>query len=199
MSPIASAANLMLITPSSTNPDITDPSFASQYRPNGQAIYFRTVTTDAFQGPFMANYAAENLGIKSIYILDDTGAYGEGIANSFEKRAIEKGLNVLGHDKLDPKESDYTTVLTKIAALSPDALYYGGVQQAGEKLAAQAVDLLPNVPKLAGDGMYSVGFIADEPQAAENWYATIAAPDTISLPEAADWVAKFKASFKPKA
>ena len=59
MSPIASAANLMLITPSSTNPDITDPSFASQYRPAGQAIYFRTVTTDAFQGPFMANYAAE--------------------------------------------------------------------------------------------------------------------------------------------
>src|SRR6266851_3534035 len=87
MSPIASAANLMIITPSSTNPDITDPNFASQYRPNGKAIYFRTVTTDAFQGPYMANYAAETLGIKSVYILDDTGAYGEGIANSFEGQA----------------------------------------------------------------------------------------------------------------
>jgi len=138
MSPIASAANLMLITPSSTNPDITDPSFASQYRPNGQAIYFRTVTTDAYQGPFMANFAAENLAAKSVYILDDTGAYGEGIANSFEQQAISKGITVLGHDKLDPKESDYTTVLTKIAALQPDVLYYGGVQQAGEKLAARA-------------------------------------------------------------
>jgi branched-chain amino acid transport system substrate-binding protein len=195
MSPIASAANLMLITPSSTNPDITDPAFANQYRPNGQAIYFRTVTTDAFQGPFMANFAAENLSIKSVYILDDTGAYGEGIANSFEKQAVAKGITVLGHDKLDPKESDYTTVLTKIAALSPDALYYGGVQQAGEKLAAQAMDLLPNTPKLAGDGMYSVGFIADEPQAAENWYATIAAPDTIDTPAAADWVAKYQSKY----
>ncbi|MBV9328656.1 MAG: branched-chain amino acid ABC transporter substrate-binding protein [Chloroflexi bacterium] len=195
MSPIASAADLTLITPSSTNPDITDPSFASQYRPNGQAIYFRTVTTDAFQGPFMANYAAETLNLKSVYILDDTGAYGEGIANSFEQQATAKGLTVLGHDKLDPKESDYTTVLTKIAALNPDGLYYGGVQQAGEKLAAQAMDLLPNIPKMGGDGMYSVGFIADEPQAAEGWYATIAAPDTIDTPEAADWVAKYQSKY----
>jgi branched-chain amino acid transport system substrate-binding protein len=195
MSPIASAADLMLITPSSTNPDITDPSFASQYRPEGKAIYFRTVTTDAFQGPFMANYAAEVLGIHSVYILDDTGAYGEGIANSFERQAIAKGLNVLGHDKLDPKESDYTTVLTKIAALNPDALYYGGVQQAGEKLARQAYDVMPSVPKMGGDGMYSVGLISDAGLAAENWYATIAAPDTIDLPEAADWVGRYQAKY----
>jgi branched-chain amino acid transport system substrate-binding protein len=195
MSPIASAANLMLITPSSTNPDITDPAFANQYRPNGSAIYFRTVTTDAYQGPFMANFAAETLNAKTVYILDDTGAYGEGIANSFEQRAVEKGITVLGHDKLDPKESDYTTVLTKVAALNPDVLYYGGVQQAGEKLASQAYDLMPNTPKLGGDGMYSVGFIADVPAAAENWYATIAAPDTIDQPEAAEWVAKYTSAY----
>jgi branched-chain amino acid transport system substrate-binding protein len=195
MSPIASAANLMLITPSSTNPDITDPSFASQYRPNGKAVYFRTVTTDAFQGPFMANYAAEVLNIKSVYVLDDTGAYGEGIANSFEQQAIAKGINVLGHDKLDPKESDYTTVLTKINALSPDALYYGGVQQAGEKLAKQAYDVMPQLPKLGGDGMYSVSFPQDVGIAAENWYATIAAPDTIDQPEAADWVGKYQSKY----
>jgi branched-chain amino acid transport system substrate-binding protein len=195
MSPIASAANLMLITPSSTNPDITDPAFASQYRPNGKAVYFRTVTTDAFQGPFMANYAAEVLNIRSVYILDDTGAYGEGIANSFEQQAIAKGINVLGHDKLDPKESDYTTVLTKINALSPDALYYGGVQQAGEKLAKQSYDVMPNLPKLAGDGMYSASLIQDVGIAAENWYATIAAPDTIDQPEAADWVGRYQAKY----
>jgi len=195
MSPIASAGNLMLITPSSTNPDITDPAFASQYRPSGPAIYFRTVTTDAFQGPFMANYAANVLGLKTVYILDDTGAYGEGVANAFEKQAVAKGLTVLGHDKLDPKESDYRTVLTKVAALNPEGLYYGGVQQAGEKLAAQAYDLLPNIPKMGGDGMYSVGLIADVPQAAEGWYATIAAPDTIDTPEAADWVAKYQSTY----
>src|SRR6266849_2166364 len=93
MAPIASDAGPMLITPSSTNPDINAPNFASQYRPNGKAIYFRTVTTDAFQGPYMANYAAEALGIRSIYILDDTGAYGEGIANTFEAQSKAKGVN----------------------------------------------------------------------------------------------------------
>ena len=56
MAPILSQGNLAIITPSSTNPDITDPKFASQYRPAGKAIYFRTVTTDAFQGPNMANF-----------------------------------------------------------------------------------------------------------------------------------------------
>jgi branched-chain amino acid transport system substrate-binding protein len=195
MSPIASAADLTIITPASTNPDITDPNFASQYRPNGKAIYFRTVTTDAYQGPYMANYAAEVLGIHSVYILDDTGAYGEGIATAFENQAVAKGITVLGHDKLDPKESDYTTVLTKINALSPDALYYGGVQQAGEKLARQAYDLMPSLPKMGGDGMYSIGFIEDAGPAANNWYATIAAPDTIDEPAAADWVAKYKSKY----
>ncbi len=195
MSPIASEANLMVITPSSTNPDITDPSFASQYRPAGKAIYFRTVTTDAFQGPFMANYAAEVLNIKSVYILDDTGAYGEGIANSFEAQARVKGIEVLGHDKLNPKESDYTTILTKVKAMNPGALYYGGVQQAAVKLAVQANDVMPDVPKLGGDGVYSVSFPGDAGRAAENWYATIAAPYSIGEPQAQDWVATYTSKF----
>ncbi|MCA1645311.1 MAG: branched-chain amino acid ABC transporter substrate-binding protein [Chloroflexi bacterium] len=195
MSPIASDAGLMIITPSSTNPDITDPNFASQYRPNGKAIYFRTVTTDAYQGPYMANYAAESLGLRSVYILDDTGAYGEGIANAFEAQARAKGMNVLGHDKLNPKESDYTTVLTKIKALNPDGLYYGGVQQAAVKLAKQAYDVMPTVPKMGGDGVYSVSFPQDAGIGAANWYATIAAPDTIDEPQAQDWVARYQSRF----
>jgi len=196
MSPIASDANLVVITPSSTNPEITDPNFAAQYRPNGgKAIYFRTVTTDAFQGPNMANYAADVLGIKSVYILDDTGAYGEGIANSFEGQAKVKGIEVLGHDKLNPKESDYTTILTKIKAMNPGALYYGGVQQAAVKLAKQANDVMPGLPKLGGDGVYSVSFPTDAGLAAENWYATIAAPFSIGEPQAQDWVYAYTSRF----
>ncbi|HTN11058.1 MAG TPA: branched-chain amino acid ABC transporter substrate-binding protein, partial [Acetobacteraceae bacterium] len=85
MSPILSQGDLPIITMASTNPDITDPKFARQYRPKGKAIYFRTVTTDNYQGPNMANYMAEVLKIKSIYILDDSGAYGVGMADTFEK------------------------------------------------------------------------------------------------------------------
>src|SRR5271166_669419 len=76
MSPILSQGDLATITPSSTNPDITDPKFAGQYRPKGKAIYFRTVTTDAFQGPNMANYFAQKLKVKKVFIIDDSGAYG---------------------------------------------------------------------------------------------------------------------------
>src|SRR5437763_5695799 len=63
MSPILSQGNLAIVTPMSTNPDITDPKFAAQYRPGGKAIYFRTVTADAYQGPNMANYYAEALKV----------------------------------------------------------------------------------------------------------------------------------------
>ncbi len=147
MSPILSQGNLAIITPASTNPDITDPKFAGQYRPAGKAIYFRTVTTDAFQGPNMANYFADTLKVKSVYVLDDSGAYGVGIADAFQKQAEKRGIKVLGRDQLNPKEADYTTVLTKIKSLNPDALYYGGVSQAGVKVVKQSYDIMPKIIK----------------------------------------------------
>jgi branched-chain amino acid transport system substrate-binding protein len=192
MSPILSEGDLATITPSSTNPDITDPKYKDKYRPKGKAVYFRTVTTDAFQGPNMTNFFAEKLKVKSVYVLDDSGAYGVGIADSFQKRAGEKGIKVLGRDQLNPKEADYTTVLTKIKGLNPDALYYGGVEQAGSKLAKQAYDVIPKMPKGGGDGVYSANLLkgAGFP-AVEGWYATIASPHLLDDPEAQPWVKRF--------
>src|SRR5579864_4742995 len=65
MSPILSQADMATITASSTNPDITDPKMAGQFRPKGKAVYFRTVTTDAYQGPNMANFYKEKLHVKT--------------------------------------------------------------------------------------------------------------------------------------
>jgi branched-chain amino acid transport system substrate-binding protein len=181
MAPILSMADLATITPSSTNPDITDPKFAQQFRPGGKPIYFRTVTTDAYQGPNMANYYADVLHVKSVYILDDSGAYGVGMADAFQKQAEKKGMKVVGRDRLDPKSADYSAILTKIKSLNPDAIYYGGVGQAGVKLAKQSYDIVPKMIKGGGDGVYgpvmltSVGF-----PAANGWYATIASPHTIA-------------------
>ena len=90
MAPILSQGGLATITPSSTNPDITDPKFAAQYRPAGKTIYFRTVATDNYQGPYMANFYADVLHVKSVYILDDSGAYGVGIADAFQGQANKK-------------------------------------------------------------------------------------------------------------
>jgi branched-chain amino acid transport system substrate-binding protein len=192
MSPILSQGDLATITPSSTNPDITDPKFAGQYRPKGRAIYFRTVTTDAFQGPNMANYYVDTLKVKSVYVLDDSGAYGVGIADAFQGQAEKRGIKVLGRDQLNPKEADYATTLTKIKSLNPDALYYGGVAQAGVKVVKQASDLLPHLIKGGGDGLYGAEILRGTGfPAAQGWYATIAAPNILDNPDAKPFVEKF--------
>jgi branched-chain amino acid transport system substrate-binding protein len=189
MAPILSAGGLATITPSSTNPDITDPKFAQQFRPAGKPIYFRTVTTDAFQGPNMANFYADVLKVKSVYILDDSGAYGVGMADAFERQANKKGIKLIGRDRLDPKAADYSAILTKIKSLTPDAIYYGGVGQAGTKLAKQSYDIVPTMIKGGGDGVYgptmlsSVGF-----PAANGWYATIASPHMVGDTKAQQFV-----------
>jgi branched-chain amino acid transport system substrate-binding protein len=197
MTPILSEADLATITPSSTNPDITNPAFAAQFKPKGRAIYFRTVTTDAFQGPNMANYMAQVLKIKSVYVLDDSGAYGVGIADAYQKQAEKLGIKVLGRDQLNPKEADYTTILTKIKALKPDALYYGGVAQAGVKLAKQAHDIIPGMIKAGGDGVQGASFLkgAGFP-AVDGWYATNASPHMLEDPKVADWLKRFQDRFK---
>jgi len=196
MTPILSEADLATITPSSTNPDITDPKMAAQFKPKGKAIYFRTVTTDAFQGPNMANFFSQNLKVKTIFILDDSGAYGVGIADAFQRQAEKNGIKVLGRDQLNPKEADYTTILTKIKALKPDSLYYGGVAQAGVKLAKQAHDIIPNVIKAGGDGVQGGSFLKGGGfPAVEGWYSTNAGPHLVEDPATADWVKTFTTKY----
>jgi branched-chain amino acid transport system substrate-binding protein len=192
MAPIFSQGDLATITPSSTNPDITDPKFAAQFDPSGRPIYFRVVTTDAYQGPAMANYFAQVLNIKSVYILDDSGAYGVGIANTFEGQAKKLGIEVLGHDQLNPLEPDYTTLLTKIKPLGVDAFYYGGSALTATKLAKQGYDVVPNLIKAGGDGVYSAALLkgAGFP-AMQGWYSTIAAPYLADNPAVQPWIKRF--------
>ena len=196
MAPILSQGGLATITPSSTNPDITDPKFATQFDPSGRPIYFRVVTTDAFQGPDMANYMAQTLNVKKVFILDDTGAYGVGMANAFEQQAKKISMQVLGHDQLNPLEPDYTTLLTKLKPLNTDALYYGGSALAGVKLAKQAYVVVPNIIKAGGDGVYSAAVLkgAGFP-AMQGWYVTIAAPFIAENPSVQPWIKRFTEKF----
>src|SRR5437870_4494345 len=197
MTPILSEANLATITPSSTNPDITNPAFAAQYKPKGKAIYFRTVTTDAFQGPNMANYLVHAQKIKSVFVLDDGGAFGVGIADSFQKRAGELGVKILGRDRLDPKEADYKTILTKIKGLNPDALYYGGVMQAAAKLAPQSFEVMPRAIKAGSDGVYDLSWPNQSgKEAVDGWFCSQASPELVTAPKVEAWVTKFKSDMK---
>lgn len=197
ISPILSEADMATITPSSTNPDITNPTMQAQYRPKGKAVYFRTVTTDAYQGPNMANYLFHAQKMKSVYVLDDGGAFGVGIADSFQKRATELGVKVLGRDRLDPKEADYKTILTKIKGLNPDALYYGGVMQAAAKLAPQGFEVMPRVIKAGSDGVYDLSWPKQSgKEAVEGWFCSQASPELVTSQKLEAWVTKFKKDMK---
>ena len=197
ISPILSEADMATITPSSTNPDITNPTMQTQYRPKGKAVYFRTVTTDAYQGPNMANYLFHVQKMKTVYILDDGGAFGVGIADSFQKRAGELGVKILGRDRLDPKEADYKTILTKIKGLNPDALYYGGVMQAAAKLAPQGYEVMPRVIKAGSDGVYDLSWPKQSgKEAVEGWFCSQASPELVTSQKLEAWVTKFKKDMK---
>jgi branched-chain amino acid transport system substrate-binding protein len=189
MAPILSMANLATITPSSTSPDISNPQMAGEFDPGGKPIYFRTVTTDAFQGPNMANFYAETLKTPSVYLLDDSGAYGVGLVDAFGARAKAKGIKVLGRDRLDPKAADYSAVITKIKASNAASLYYGGTMQAGVNLVKQSYQIVPHIIKGGGDGILDPEMVtAAGFPAAGGWYATNASPHVVDDPKLASWV-----------
>lgn len=193
MAPLLSQGNLATVTPSSTSPDLTNPKFAAQYRPAGKAIYFRTVTTDAYQGPNMANFMADRLKVKSVYVLDDTGAYGVGLADAFQAQAAKVGIKVLGRDRVDPLQSDYRSLLTKIKSLNPDALYCGSSALAGVKLVKQSYDIMPNMIKAGGDGLHQASILSGAGfPAAQGWYSTIAAPHMLDDAKLSAWLKKFQ-------
>lgn len=66
---------------------------------------------------------------KSAYVLDDRGLYGKGLADVFSASAPDFGIAVLGREGIDPKAQEYRSLMTKIKALNPDFIYYGGTTQ----------------------------------------------------------------------
>jgi len=138
----------------------------------------------------------DKLHVKSVVVLDDGGAYGNGVADSFEKQARKIGIVVLGRERLNPNDADYRGVLERIKATSPDAIYYGGVGLAGSKLATQAYEFLPKVIKAGADGVQGATFLKRVGfPAAEGWYATNACPHVLEEPSGVAWLAKYRKKF----
>jgi branched-chain amino acid transport system substrate-binding protein len=194
VTPVLSQGGMATISGSATNPDLTNPKFASLYRPGGKPVFFRTVTTDAYQGPNLANYFAETLNVKKMIVLDDGGAYGVGMADAFAAQAKTKGMEVVIRDRLDPMNADYNTILTKAKSLGVQGLYYGGDPPAGGKLAKQSYDLLPAIPKGGGDGVHTPDMLTGTGMPAiQGWYATSAAAHVLEQPEVLAWAKGYKA------
>jgi branched-chain amino acid transport system substrate-binding protein len=195
--PVLSQAGLTTISGSATNPDLTNPKFASLYRLSGKPVFFRTVTTDAYQGPELANYFAEVLKVTKMIVLDDGGAYGVGMADAFAARAKEKSIDVAIRDRLDPLNADYTAILTRAKSVDVNGLYYGGDPLAGAKVAKQSYDILRNIPKGGGDGVHTPDMLTSSgTPAIEGWYATSAAAHVLEQPAVQAWAKDYKAKMK---
>src|SRR5581483_1538542 len=97
----------------------------------GPITYFRTVSTDAYQGPAAALYAAKVLGVKRVYVTDNQDAYGVGLAKAFQAEATKIGLTVVGYAELDPTQPKMGSdaLAANIASQSGgklDMVYFGG-------------------------------------------------------------------------
>jgi branched-chain amino acid transport system substrate-binding protein len=141
---IYSDAGIVQISPSATNPAYTQQGFKTTYR---------VVATDAQQGPALASYAAKDLKLKTVAVVDDSTAYGQGLANEFERTARSLGLKVLSHDATNDKAVDFRAILTRIKGENPDAIMYGGMDATGGPFAKQARQLGMRAKILAGDGL----------------------------------------------
>src|SRR5246127_3815521 len=158
-SKIYSDAGIVQISPAASNPAYTQQGFKTTYR---------VVATDAQQGPALANYAAKGLKVKSVAIVDDSTAYGQGLANEFEKTAKSLGMNVMSHDATNDKAVDFRAILTKIKGENPDVIMYGGMDATGGPFAKQARQLGMRAKVLAGDGVCTSSIATLAGQAADN-------------------------------
>ena len=185
-SKIYSDASVAQISPSATNPKLTEQGFKTT---------FRVVANDNQQGGVLANFAAGEMKAKTIAIIDDRTAYGQGLADVVEKVAKEKGVKVVAREFTNDKATDFNAILTKIRAAKPDVVMYGGMDATAGPMAKQMKQLGIKAPMLAGDGVCSPEFIKLAGDAAGILTCSMAGEAVEKLPKGADFVAKYKAKF----
>ena len=156
--PLTNDAGLAQCSPANTNEGLTKPEFGAldvrKAKPT-EINYVRVATTDDLQSKADADYLA-GLGVKNLYIIDDTETFGKGIATNVDtywKDTLK--LTVAGHDSVPKTTTDYASILTTAKAKNPDGIYFGGVTATGGarilKAAVQAG--LGDIPFMGPDGI----------------------------------------------
>src|SRR5439155_4208600 len=147
------------------------------------------------QGPASADYAFDKLGLKKVYILDDTETYGKGIADNFEKEFTKKGGTVLKHEGVPKGTTDFSSIMTKVAAAKPDLLYYGGTSSNHIPLARKQMKSAGlDIPLMGGDGIVDKEFVDVAGADGEGSYGSVAAVNVNTLDEAKKFIADYNAA-----
>jgi branched-chain amino acid transport system substrate-binding protein len=145
-SKIYSDAGIPQISPSATNP---------KYTRNGYKTAFRVVADDVHLGGTLGRYAVKELKGKSIAVIDDRTAYGQGVAEEFAKAVKASGGNVVEQQFTTDKATDFTAILTAIKAKKPDVVFFGGMDAVAGPMIRQMKQLGISSKFMGGDGICS--------------------------------------------
>ncbi len=145
-SQIYNDAGIPQISPSATNP---------QYTRQGYAGVFRMVADDVHLGGTLGKYAVETLKAQNVAVIDDRTAYGQGVADEFEKGVIAAGGKVVGREFTNDKATDFNAILTTLKASNPDVVFFGGMDAVAGPMLRQMQQLGINAKFMGGDGICS--------------------------------------------
>lgn len=177
------------ITPSATNPKLTQ---------QGYKTTFRLLANDNALGAGLALHAANNLKLKKVAIIDDRTAYGQGVAEVFKRTALARGMQVVDEQFTNDKATDFMAILTAIKSKGPDAVFYGGMDpQAGPMLRQMDQLGLSNLKYFGGDGICTAK-LAELSGGAKSMAGVVCAEGGASLekmPGGAAWMARYEAKY----
>lgn len=136
----------VLVSTVGTNPKVTD---------GGYKNIFRIVAGDNQIGTGMATYAAKVLKAKTVAVIDDRTAFGQGLAAEFMKEAKNRGLTVVAQEYTTDKSTDFSAILTSIKAKKPEVIFYGGYAPQAAPMVRQMKQLAVTAKMLGGDTLCS--------------------------------------------
>ena len=176
-------------------PQISPSATAVTYTNQGYKTAFRVMANDAQQGKVLGEFAATKLGAKNIAIIDDRSAYGQGLADEFEKAAKAAGANILAREFTDTSKTDFTAILTSIKGKKPDLIFYGGMDAQSGPMMKQLKNLGVTAKFLSGDGSQDAEFLKLAGDAAEGAYASSPGVPLDKMPGGKAFSDKYKAKF----
>jgi branched-chain amino acid transport system substrate-binding protein len=185
-SKIYSDAGIPQISPSSTNP---------KYTLQGFKTTFRVVTHDDQQGPTLGRFALDNLKAKTVAVVDDSTAYGQGLADAFERTVKEAGAKVIAREHTTDKDTDFKSILTKIKGRNPDLIMFGGIDPQAGPMVKQMSELGIKAKYIGGDGMQTPNFIKLAGPAADGVMASMPGLPKEKMPGGESFLKKYKAKF----
>jgi branched-chain amino acid transport system substrate-binding protein len=185
-SKIYSDAGIPQVSPSATNPTYTHQGFKTA---------FRVMANDEQQGKVLGQYAGNQLQAKTVAIIDDKTAYGEGLASEFKKAAVAAGVKVVAEEHTDDKAVDFSAILTKVKGKKPDLIFYGGMDPQAAPMAVQIGKLGIKARLLMGDGGCTTEFLKNAGAAAEGHYCSLPGIPYEKMPGGPKFIERFKAKY----